>query len=223
MFIFQMPRSLRKTGLKIVTESQIKMMEALFNRDESIVPCVMDKCFTYVMKWYMGAGYAVANFHVQDEIPGNRFVYLSYEASPPEDFDSSYYCIDDLVRRIEESYQIHESLSIWSSLDKDDLGYDPESPHDDFNYHFLVPLTKGTVERLPLHRRIDAFMESYDISLPAGEYHISRLAYTWNIPQSEVSELFYGFSEDWKIKVYWKAKSGDEKAKAALIAIIGEQ
>jgi hypothetical protein len=194
---FEMPSTLRKTGLKIVTSEEIKKIEQLINRDESIVSLITDPNFT-TMKWNVGSKEIVVRFHVQTESVSDRFIDLKYGQSQyfyPKKAYVKINTVSQLIEAIEFIYQLEEDLAIFASSDEGDLGYTPDYKAKGDDRYLLVPLSRERVERFPLEQRLNVYLVSSLSEESDLNILLKRLAANWSIPCSKVLDLFLGFHE----------------------------
>lgn len=211
-FEFKMPSVLQATGLKLVTQAQIDFMLKLFNRDESITGIISNGCHPS-LSWYIGGGYAIAKLHVDDDIPVNRFINYSYEASPPESLQTYKKLggVESLVEFLEVTYQLHENLAVWCSTDEDELGYEPEWDGD---YHYLIPLTLERIKRLRQPFRRKQLEEVIGVGY-GYDYHFK---YRFKLSDKEAQDIWYGES-GFRLNTMLSAEKGDESAITAWAAI----
>jgi len=210
-FQFEMPFELKVSGLKLVTQGQIDFMIKLFNRDESILPIISNECYP-TLSWYVRSGYAEASFHVDADIPANRFINYSFSASPPESFQQykKFGSVEGLVEFLEVRYQLNENLSVWVSPDEDEFGYEPNFEDD---VYYLVPLTLERIQRIPQPMRREKLDE-----LSGWLEDKSHFQYRFKLLDEEVENIWYG-ETGFRLKTMLAAEKGDQTAIKAWAAI----
>lgn len=195
-------------GLKFMTWEDIEFLLKLKWHEDSVRFLVREN-FYPSLSFYVFAGHVTINCHTDEEIPGERFFNITFEACVPPSLQEykKFYEVADFVRYLEIEGQLALGFSVEASSDPKDLGYVPNIQED--RWRTYTPITWEAIERLPLEEREKQLADTY---LKGG----SSLCYRFDKSWDEVNVLLYGTSDPSTIAAIRKARTGEPKAAVAL-------
>lgn len=203
--MLELPSKLAKMGLKLLHADQIEFMIKLFDCHPDVKGLLHGTCHPALV-WFTGDGYAIATFYV-NKCDNEQFIDYSYKgANSWFKRDARFETPLELVEFLEINYQLSQAIAVWSSTERNHIGYSPDWDGDDRTGH-LVPLTLEAIALVPQPER------RYQLEELLGMYgyDYSVLQHRLKASKEQAQILWFG-ETGFRLQCMLAAELGDEDA-----------